>query len=308
MGNVSSKNEESAGRVGKLRASYYLFVEGLDLLRKDPKILSLALFANVLSFVFTTVIFLLYLWINVSAVGAERFLARLDIPNFETPYSLALVTGFVFVLINVLYQTVIMHMVSSRIEGKTVTVRAAMEYAEDRGAIILEWAIVSSIVMTVFSLLSDVSKGWLTSATLMLFIIWVIGVFLVVPAIATERTNLPNALVCSFRAMKNVWVETVVAGIILGLLSMIISFGAIALFVLVFAFFVGMLGSVWAASPILPALLLALILVAILFFSFIFAMHSILRLVLYRYSVHGCSMHLPRHRSDFVLSALRKNK
>lgn len=308
MGNVSSNNEDPAGKAGRFRASYYLFVEGLDLLRREPKILPLAFFANILSFVFTTAIFLLYLWVNVSAVGADRFLARLDDPNFGTPYSLALITGFVFVLIDVLYQAVIMHMISSRIGGKTVTVRAAMEHAEDRGAIILEWAIVSSIVMTVFSLLSDVSRGWLTSATLILFIVWVVGAFFVVPAVATEKTNLLRAFLHSLRAIKNVWIETIIIGIAFGLLAALISFGTIAFFAVIFAFFVGMFGSSLAASPIFPALFLAIILVAALFFSFVFAMHSILRVVLYRYSVYGCSMRLPRHRSDFILNALRKNK
>lgn len=289
-------------KMGKLRASYLLTIEGLELLKKDKQVLLFPVLSALASIAILAAFCLLY-WIWSSETGSimhEDSSRELGAYG----YVILLIIYLLLAFTAAFFQAGLTVVVDARINGKSMTFREGVKTVSAESDKIFIWALLSATVGVVLGFISDRAK-WLGRLVAFFFgAAWGIVTFFIIPALILEKGKVSDAIKSSADTFKKTWGETIIINFSAGLFLSLVALLAIILAGL----------GVWGVL-FLPALLalplvfifvvsLALFLVGVCVLSS--ALNSIFRVVLYEYAKSGRIA--DTFAPELILGALKKKE
>ncbi len=290
-----------AKKMGKLRASYLLAVEGLELLKKDKQILLFPILSGLAS-LGLIVIFC------VTAILFGGFAAHpslLAAENNGAGYGIMLLLYLSLAFVSAFFQAGLTAIADARINGKSMTFKEGMSIASAHGEKIFFWSVTAATVGVILSIISNSSK-WLGRFIAFFFgAAWGIITFFIVPAIVLEDGGLLSAVKNSANTFKKTWGETLIVNFSAGLF-----FGLVALFGILIAGLLVAFATVFLPEAVAIAIFFFLLFLLIFFLvgiSVVFsAINSIFRVVLYEYAKAG---HIAdTFAPELILGALKKKE
>lgn len=163
-------------------------------------------------------------------------------------------------------------------DGGTPTLGYAIGFARERLLVVIQWAMLVSIVNVLLSLIrrSDSSTGTIVAG--ISGIAWSVITFFAVPVLAFEKVSPLTAVKRSAKIIKSTWRETLISN--LGINFVFLIFASIVLFPLFIAL-------VWVGLDTWMVLFLVSILYWIVLGSIYGAISGVLGTALYRYATTG---------------------
>jgi hypothetical protein len=294
-------------KMGKLRASYLLAIEGLELLKKDKQVVLFPIFSALASIVLLVIFCVLY-WLlggdintvnTVGADGVKDTTFSLDPAGYAALLVLYLALAFVATF----FQAGLTAIVDARINGKSMTFQEGVNRANAHLEKIFLWALVSATVGVILGLISEKSKWLGKIISFFLGATWGIVTFFIVPTLILEEGNVSDAIKSSAGTFKKTWGEAIVvnfgAGLFFGIAALlgIIIFGVIMALCFVFL-------PVVVAIPIFFLFLTILIMILVGICVLSSAINSVFRVVLYAYAKSGYIA--DTFAPELILGALKK--
>ncbi|MBI2120618.1 MAG: hypothetical protein HYT94_03275 [Parcubacteria group bacterium] len=290
-------------KMGKLRASYLLTIEGLELLKKDKQVLLFPVFSALASIVILAVFCLLY-WLFVGDFGAmEGGSESSEIGPFG--YGILLVLYLLLAFVATFFQAGLTAVVHARINGANLTFKEGMSAASRKSDKIFLWALLSATVGVMLGFISERSQWLGKLVASLLGAAWGIITFFIVPALILEEGKVSDAIKSSAGTFKKTWGETLLVNFSAGLFLALVALLGIVLSV---AFAV--LGAMFLPVPVAALAFIVLIILLIVFLVGIAvlssALNSIFRVVLYEYAKSG---HIAdTFAPELILGALKKKE
>lgn len=283
-----------AKKMGKLRASYLLTIEGLELLKKDKQVLLFPIFSAFASIALLSVFCILYRLLDGGFFtnGTENTSSDFGSVGYGTILLLYLTISFV----TTFFHAGLTAVVGARINGRSMPFRDGVSTAKAHAEKIFLWSLVAATVGVVLALISDLSKWLGKIVAFFLSASWGIITFFIVPALILEEGNVSDAIKSSAGTFKKTWGETLVINFSASLFLTLVAFLGIVLSVLLIVFLPPLL------FILLPLLIIFLIGIAVLSS----AINSIFRVVLYEYAKAG---HVAdTFAPELILGAIKKKE
>lgn len=288
-------------KMGKLRASYLLTIEGLELLKKDKQVLLFPVFSALASTVLMVVFCILYLVLGgeFQTNGTENSSQNLG----SAWYGVLLLTYLFLAFITTFFQAGLTVVVDARINGKSMTFKEGMLAAKSHTEKIFLWSLLSATIGVILSFISERAQWLGKLVAVFLSATWGIITFFIVPALVLEEGDVSGAIKSSAATFKKTWGETLIINFSTGLFLTLVAFVGIIIFVLVAVLGATFLPTLLAA-PFFLFLFIPFVVFIVGICVFASTINSVLRVVLYEYAKTG-------HMSDtftpeLILGTLKK--
>jgi hypothetical protein len=212
-------------KMGKLRASYLLTIEGLELLKKDKQVLLFPVF-SMLANIAVVIFFCILYWIFSGETGSIMHAdASQDFSSLG--YVVLLVLYLATAFVATFFQAGLTAIVDARINGKSLTFQEGMNIAKAHAEKIFLWSLVSATVGVILGLISERSKWLGKLVAFFLSATWGIITFFIVPALILEEGNVSDSIKSSAGTFKKTWGETIIINFGAGLFLTLVAFSGI---------------------------------------------------------------------------------
>jgi hypothetical protein len=290
-------------KMGKLRASYLLTIEGLELLRNDKQVLLFPIFSAIASTVLMVIFCILYLVLGgeFQMNGTEDTSQNLG----SVWYGVLLLAYLLLVFITAFFEAGLTIVVDARINGKSMTFKEGIHATKPHAEKIFLWSLLSATIGVILSFISERAQWLGKLVAVFLSATWGIVTFFIVPALVLEEGDISGAIKSSAATFKKTWGETLIINFSTGLFLTLVAFVGIIAFVSIAVLGATFLPTLLAA-PFFLFLFIPFVIFLVGICVFSSAINSVLRVVLYEYAKTG-------HMSDafapeLILGMLKKKE
>jgi len=214
-------------KMGKFRASKTLFVQSFNLLRKDKEIVLFPILSSI-TLIIIGVVFGCGMWLSglVEMQGEDMVMTNTAV-SYGVLFSYYVVAYFILTYFRVGLTSV----VYERINGGDIDFKEGLSRASHIGGKIFVWSLLAGTVGIVLRIISDRSK-WLGKLVAgLLGAGWNIVTMFIAPTLLLDNVPVWQSVKNSAVVFKKTWGETLIMNISFGLITFLVIFLDIVLFI-----------------------------------------------------------------------------
>jgi hypothetical protein len=279
-------------KIGKFKASLIIAKESWNLMVKDKEVMLFPIISSLVSFVVIGIICSIFFLVSLNGNWSE--IENTQRTSSGTDILYALIVYFITFFITIFFQTGIITIVHARLNGQDLNFSDGMRNAVRKSGKIMKWALVAATVGVILRLIAERSKILGRIVIALLGAVWSILTFFIAPVLILEDLSIKDSLKKSALVIKQVWGETVIVNVGVGLFfMMLILAGTLLYFVLL------IVSGIMMLVPLIIVLTVLWIIFIIGMAIISSTLDVIFQLVLYEYATTG---KLPAGFSQEVIS------
>lgn len=284
-------------KMGKFKASWALFSQSLNLLKKDKEVVLFPVLSSVILMI-VGIIVCVAAWVTglVETQGGESV-----VTNMPVFYGVVFIYYVISYFTLTYFQVGLTSVVYERINGGSIDFKEGMNRAANISGKIFVWSLLAGTVGILLKIISDRSKWLGKLAAGLLGSAWNIVTMFIAPTLLLDNVSVWQSVKNSGTVFKKTWGETLIINISFGLVTFVIVFGTFVLF-----------GALAATSLFLGLGVISLIVLGILFVVTLVALSiistslsEIFKVALYSYARFGIIAE--GFSPEFIIGAVKED-
>lgn len=259
--------------IEKFKRSWSLVKASASVLQADKELMIFPVFSSIAFVLAGAVFFVPLLFLSPEGGGGTW-----EMLGYAALFLYYFVTTFIMVFFN----SALVGAALIRLDGGDPTVADGLRIARERIGLIAQWSLLAATVGMLLRAAKE-RAGFIGDMVIsMIGIGWNLATFLIVPVLVTRNLGPIDALKESASLLKKTWGEQIVGNAGIGFVFMLIglAYTGLALPLLFFSF---TSGTTWVIAPVIAAVVLGYVLIALLSST----LSGIYSAALYRYAVKG---------------------